>query len=89
MSSLGDALKGLDYLRGHDPNIDMMVERYDELLKEEETVKKRGHAIHGYCWKCKKFRNKLKYRICANGHLTYWCYPCYRVEEFMNGNLEI
>jgi hypothetical protein len=80
--SLGDALKGQGYKPGEDPDIDMMVKRYDEIVLEEEIVKKRGYQLHGYCWKCKKYFNKLKYKICANGFLTYWCYNCSMLEEF-------
>lgn len=83
MMSLGNALKG--YKQGKDPNIDMMVKRYDEIVVEEKKVKKRGHALAGYCWKCKKWAKKRTYKICANGHLTYYCFGCSRVEEFMNG----
>lgn len=84
MSSFGDALKGMGYKPGDDPNVDMMVNRYDELVKEEKQVKKRGYAFAGYCWKCKKWANKRKYRICPNGYLTYWCNGCLQVEEFVN-----
>jgi hypothetical protein len=74
MMSLADALKG--YIRGSDPNIDMLIDRYDEIVKEEKIVKKRGYQKHDYCWKCKKFKDKLRYRICPNGSLTYWCSSC-------------
>ena len=83
--SLGDVLKG--YEPGQDENIDMMIKRYDEIIKEEEIVKKRGYQIHGYCWKCKKYKHKLQYKICSNGHLTYWCFVCSRIDAFMNGDI--
>jgi hypothetical protein len=80
MMSLANALKG--YVRGTDPNLDMMIDRYDELVVEEEVVRKRGYALSGYCWKCKKWVHRRKYRICTNGHLTYWCNVCWDIEEF-------
>ena len=76
MMSLADSLVKQGYVRGTDPNIDMMIDRYDEIVVEEKVVKKRGHALSGYCWKCKKYANKRKYKICANGHLSYFCYDC-------------
>ena len=54
MMSLADSLVKQGYVRGSDPNIDMMIDRYDEIVVEEKVVKKRGHALSGYCWKCKK-----------------------------------
>jgi hypothetical protein len=78
--SLADSLKG--YVRGTDPNIDMMINRFDEIVVEEKQVKKRGHALSGYCWKCKKWVHRRKYRICPNGFLTYYCNPCYELEEW-------
>ena len=54
-----------------------MWQEYLKQLAEQEQVKKVGYRTNDYCWNCKKYFTKLRYKICDNGYLTYWCDGCY------------
>jgi len=60
-----------------DPNIQFMLAEYRKQLEEQAEVKRLGYRYDDYCWNCKKFFKKLRWKLCDNGYITYWCFGCY------------
>jgi len=60
-----------------DANLEFMRREYVRMLAEQEEVKKHGFRYDDYCWHCKKFFHKLKWKLCDNGYISYWCEGCY------------
>lgn len=54
-----------------------MGREYQKQLAEQEEVKRVGYRLNDYCWNCKRFQKKLRYKICDNGYISYWCDDCY------------
>jgi hypothetical protein len=63
--------------QSEDPNIQFMLKEYSKLVAEQEETKRTGFRLNDYCYNCKKFQKKLKYKLCANGYISYWCDACY------------
>jgi hypothetical protein len=60
-----------------DPNIQFMLREYEKGIAEQEQAKKSGFRLNDYCWNCKKFFKKLRWKLCDNGYISYWCKDCY------------
>ena len=60
-----------------DPNIKFMMDEYRKQIAEQEQVKKDGFRYNDYCWNCRRFFKKLRWKLCENGYISYWCYGCY------------
>ena len=63
--------------QSNDPEIQFMLREYNKQLYEQEETKRLGFRLNDYCYNCKKFKKKLKYKLCANGYISYWCDDCY------------
>jgi len=60
-----------------DQNIMFMLREYEKGIAEQEQAKKSGFRLNDYCWNCKKFFKKLRWKMCDNGYISYWCDDCY------------
>jgi len=58
-------------------NNEFIIEEYDKMVAEQEQVIKQGFVLDRDCWNCKKHFAKLRYKICDNGYISYWCDSCY------------
>jgi len=54
-----------------------MMDEYFKVLAEQEEVKRVGYRINDVCWHCKQVFPRLRYKICDNGYISYWCDKCY------------
>ena len=60
-----------------DQNIMFMLREYEKGIAEQEQAKKSGFRLNDYCWNCKKFFKKLRWKMCDNRYISYWCDDCY------------
>ena len=56
---------------------EQQMQEYHKQLAEQEEVKRVGYRLNDYCWNCKKYFDKLRYKICDNGYISYICDGCY------------
>jgi hypothetical protein len=67
----------MNILDSDDPNIKFMLSEYKKQCEEQEEVKRCGFRYNDYCWNCKLFKERLRWKLCDNGYITYWCENCY------------
>jgi hypothetical protein len=58
-------------------NLEFLIDEYNKQAAEQEEVIRVGYILDRDCWNCKKHFPKLRYKICDNGYISYWCDGCY------------